>query len=292
MDGLRWASSTRWFGLLRKCTLNNVAYSTVLVAYLIDQSHKGGPMRLSMKILPLLTIASLGFAWPAFGAGKKSGGSTSMSNSSGSSKKSADRDFLVSFPIVADHPQARVHLELNIADEAGIALEAAALGQVEELDQKEIEETGNSMKVKGYQASMLISRYSESTRLGGFFWSLGGGYRQYSGEWKKRPEKQETSLRLESADNDGYLHHRVTGSGTLAHARVGYRYVAAEWPLAIGGHVGVRHMNSTIKDTEVKPEEEKELHIQYSETTATEREALKHKMMTTPDITVDFGLIF
>jgi hypothetical protein len=205
---------------------------------------------------------------------------------------SSDRDFLISHPIAAERPQLRLHLELNMANEAGIALEGGVIGETEELGPKEIEETGNSLKVRGAQASLLISRYSEPTRLGGFFWTLGAGYRQFVAEWKKKPTNQVGETRLATADSDGYLRHRINGRGTFGTARFGYRYVAAEWPLAIGAHVGIRHMNSVVKDAEVEDEEESKLNLTYSQTDSGERRSIQNRLMTQPDFTLDAGIVF
>lgn len=127
--------------------------------------------------------------------------------------------------------------------------------------------------------------------MGGFFWTLGAGYRRWGAEWKKQPDPKE-SLRLGLVDEKGYLHHRVEGKGVTGHGRVGYRYVASEWPLAIGAHFGLRHMNSQVKDVNVSEEEEQKLSLQYSKLSDDERNSLKHQMMTTADFTVDFGFVF
>ena len=222
----------------------------------------------------------------------KKGAQGMMSTSGASSKSGASRDFLVSMPLAAERPQLRLHMEYNAGNEAGIALEGGMIGTSEELGTKEVGETGNSMKVSGVQAGLLLSRYSEPTRLGGFFWTLGAGYRQYAAEWKKRPVTQETETRLSTTDDDGYLHHRIVGSGPVGFGRLGYRYVAAEWPIALGGHVGIRHMTSTIKDTDVDQEEQKELKLQYSPTNSTERKSVNNRMMTQPDLTIDLGVVF
>ncbi|MCX6126312.1 MAG: hypothetical protein NTV34_16385 [Proteobacteria bacterium] len=139
----------------------------------------------------------------------KKAGQGMMSTSGATGKSGASRDFLVSMPLASERPQLRLHMEYNAGNEAGIALEAGMIGTSEELGTKEVGETGNSMKVSGVQASLLLSRYSEPTRLGGFFWTLGGGYRQYAAEWKKRPVAQETETRLSATDEDGYIVPRI-----------------------------------------------------------------------------------
>lgn len=238
--------------------------------------------------LCLLSVSTTGFA-----AAKKSMG---MSTSSGGAKET-DRDYLISIPIVADSSQARLHLEYNVQKTFGLALEAAALGEREIMSPKEVDSTGDSLKTKGTQVSLLFSRYSEPAHLGGFFFALGAGYRQYSAEWKKRPDDQNKEVALQSntalqLDDDGYLHHRVKGSGTTGHARVGYRWVAAEWPVAIGGHVGLRHVSSSVKDVDVDQEQQKELKLNYSPTNDAEKKSLKNRVMTEPDISIELGLAF
>jgi hypothetical protein len=51
-------------------------------------------------------------------------------------------------------------------------------------------------------------------------------------------------------------------------------------------------MNSQVTDVSVKEEEQTKLRATYSKVDDQERKQLKHKMMTTPDFTVDFGLAF
>lgn len=243
-------------------------------------------MQYTQKSFTAMVLSSLVVAGVANAAPKKSSGS-SMSSS-----KASNRDYLVSLPLVADRPQLMLHLEYNLMQEAGIAIEGAILGETESLPKDEIDETGNSMKVKGSQVSLVVARYSEPARLSGFFWALGAGYRQYSTEWKKKIDKEEVGLRLDSVDEQGYLHHRVNVAGTTGHARVGYRWTAAEWPVSIAGHVGLRHMNSRVKDVEVDDSEEQELKVQYSDTNDSEKKSLKNTTMTEPDIRLDFGLSF
>jgi hypothetical protein len=214
-----------------------------------------------------------------------------MPASQSGGSKSGGRDWIISLPVMAERPQLRLHAEYNAARSVGLALEAAQIASTEELSEEEIKETGNSLAINGFQGSLLMSRYSDPANMGGFFWSLGAGYRKWDAEWKKKPDAKEFQ-RATLVDEEGYLHHRVEGKGATAHIRVGYRYVANEWPLAVGGHVGLRHMNSQVTDVSVKEDEQTKLHATYSKVDDQERKQLKHKMMTTPDFTVDFGLAF
>jgi hypothetical protein len=223
----------------------------------------------------------------AVAAPMKKGPPMMAANQSGGGKSSG-HDWILSLPVVSERPQLRLHAEYNLYHSLGIALEAAQIAKTEELSEEEIKDTGNSLSINGYQASLLMSRYSDPANLGGFFWTLGAGYRKWDAEWKKKTVENEAA-RTSLVDEEGYLHHRVEGKGGTAHFRVGYRYVANEWPLAIGGHVGLRHMNSQVTDVSVKEEEQTKLRATYSKVDDQERKQLKHKMMTTPDLTVDFG---
>lgn len=200
-------------------------------------------------------------------------------------------DWLFSLPLVAERPQLRIHAEYNADRSVGIALEAGVISKVEELTDEEIALTGNSLQVNGLQASLLMSRYSDEANMAGFFWSLGAGYRRWQAEWKKQVSEKET-LRLDSVDDKGYLHHKFEGKGATGHMRLGYRYVGTDWPLAFGAHVGVRHMNSQISDVDVPESEQTRLKLQYSDLSSEERRSMKNRMMTTSDIAVDFGLVF
>jgi hypothetical protein len=208
--------------------------------------------------------------------------------SSSSGGKSSGRDWILTLPLFAG---GALHTEYNAGGTMGLALEYSAIAAVEELMEEEILQTGNSLAIDGAQVSMLMSRYSDERNMGGFFWTLGAGYRVWNAEWKKKPGEKEMT-RLGLVDEDGYLHHRVQGKGVTGHGRFGYRYVASEWPLAVGAHFGLRHMNSEVTDVEVPEKEEQELGLTYSDITEKERKHLKHRMMTRADISVDFGFVF
>jgi hypothetical protein len=229
----------------------------------------------------VVTFALVSFGTNAIAAPISKGGSSSGGKSGG-------RDWLLTLPLFAG---GALHAEYNAGGVMGLALEYSAIAAVEELMDEEILETGNSLAIDGVQVSALMSRYSDERNMGGFFWTLGAGYRVWNAEWKKRPGEKEVT-RLGLVDEEGYLHHRVQGKGVTGHGRFGYRYVANEWPLAVGAHLGLRHMNSQVTDAEVDVKEEQELDLSYSEVTEKERKHLKHRMMTRADISLDFGFVF
>jgi hypothetical protein len=202
--------------------------------------------------------------------------------------KSGGRDWLLTLPLMAG---GSLHAEYNAGSTMGLALEYSAIGAVEELLPEDVQETGNSLTIDGIQVSALMSRYSDERNMGGFFWTLGAGYRVWNAEWKKRPGEKE-AMRLTLVDQDGYLHHRVQGKGVTGHGRLGYRFVASQWPLAIGAHLGIRHMNSQVRDSDVPAKEQEELQLTYSDITEKERTHLKNRMMTRADISLDFGFAF
>lgn len=224
-------------------------------------------------------------------ASMKKSNPVSSSQGSSTGEKSTGRDWLISVPVMTERPQLRVHMEYNAGRSAGLALEIATIARTEELRDAEIQATGNSLVISGAQASLLLSRYSDEANLGGFFWTLGAGYRQWGAEWAKKADEKDVT-RLGLVDDDGLLHHRIKGRGTTGHVRVGYRYVAKEWPIAVGAHVGLRHMNSQITEAKVSEAEEKKLEFSYSPVSGSEKRSMKNRMMTTPDITVDFGTAF
>ena len=206
--------------------------------------------------------------------------------------KTKDRGFLVSIPLVTERQkEARLHFEINAGDEFGLALEGSMLGAIEELPRDEVDKSGNSFKASGYQGSLFCARYSDGARLAGFFWALGAGYRQFDADWRRRPDKTESRASLTSIDDSGYLHHRLRGKGETGHVRLGYRWVAADWPIAIGAHVGVRHLNSKVEDVEVSKDDQASLHLQYSPTPINEKKSISRKEMTTRDIALDFGMV-
>lgn len=238
-------------------------------------------MRNVRSITAVVTIVLTSFGANATAAPIGKGGSSSGGKSNG-------RDWLFTLPLFVG---GALHAEYNAGGTMGLALEYSAMAGAEELMEEEILETGNSLLIDGVQVSALMSRYSDERNMGGFFWTLGAGYRVWTAEWKKRPGDKEFT-RLGLVDQDGYLHHRVQGKGVTGHGRFGYRYVASEWPLAVGAHLGLRHMNSQVTDMEVAEKEQQELQLTYSDITEKERKHLKHKMMTRADISLDFGFVF
>ena len=50
--------------------------------------------------------------------------------------------------------------------------------------------------------------------------------------------------------------------------------------------------NSLVLRAEIDKTEEEELKLQYSPTNNKEKKTMKHRMMTQPDFTIDFGVIF
>ncbi len=243
------------------------------------------------SILRLLIAISLIFSAQLAGAASLKKSSSASSSSSDGEKKSSGRDWLVSLPVMTERPQLRVHMEYNAGRSAGLALELATIARSEELRETEILATGNSLIISGAQASLLLSRYSDEANLGGFFWTVGAGYKQWVADWKNQPAENNDS-RVGLVDEGGHLHHRVIGRGTTGHIRGGYRYVAREWPISVGAHIGLRHMNSQINDVNVSDAEEKKLAYEYAPISSRERRSMKNRMMTTPDITVDFGAAF
>ena len=245
-------------------------------------------MSIIYRRVAFLMCTTFIYANSSFAAGKKPSIASSMA---GDSASSSSKDYLLSMPIVAETPQIRPHIEINISNEFTLALEGGLLAETEQLSKEELMETGNSLKVKGAQATLLLSRYSEPERMAGFFWSLGGGYRKFTADWKKQPGDNTTQTQLASINEDGYLRHRVNGTGTTAHFRLGYRYVADSWPVAIGGHVGFRHMNSSLENAKISDSEKNETQLTHSPLSETEEKSVKHRMMTTPDLAVEIGLI-
>jgi hypothetical protein len=248
---------------------------------------------LSMNIILKLSTALvlLTMAPVAEAVAMKKGPPLSSYSSQGGGGKSSGRDWLISVPVMTERPQLRVHLEYNAAKSVGLALEGGVIGNNEELPADEVKKSGNSLMISGAQGSLMMSRYSDQANLGGFFWTVGAGYRVWTADWKKQPDEKEAS-RMSLVDEKGYLHHRAQGRGVTGHLRGGYRYVANEWPLAIGAHIGIRHLNSQVKDKEVNESEQQKMGLAYSDLSAEEKKGLRHRMMSEPDIAVDIGMVF
>ena len=237
-----------------------------------------------------ITGVLVGFSANAFAQGISKG------KSDGGSHRSSGNDFALSLPLSL-YGESVVRLEANLGHQASLALEGTIKRQDEDISEKEAEKSYESLVTNAKGALLLISRYSEPTRLAGFYWALGLGFRTMNADWQVQPDpsdkKADLSLtnRAEDADVD-IFHHRATMHGTTGHLRGGYRYVAQELPLMFGAYIGIRHFQASIKDDQVDDGEAANQNDRYATMTERERERLKRRYMTTLEPALELGFIF
>jgi hypothetical protein len=199
--------------------------------------------------------------------------------------KGEDKSFLVSVPMILVGGEMGIHTEFNLWNEATIGLEYLRAGNNEEYSKKQMAEENKSRISGAWEVQMVLSRFSEPESMGGWFWSLGAGYRTMNVDWRKQPEETYTLTGDEVYDDDGRINHKLVGTGAAAHGRLGYRYVAASWPVAVGGYFGMRHYESNFKDVEsedsaVTPSQD------------IDREQLRRAYMTRPELAIELGMAF
>ncbi len=192
--------------------------------------------------------------------------------------------------LVAGIGSTSFHGEANLMRECGLGMEYGFLGKDEMATKEDQEKYGESlMKEKGQEFVATVARYSEEQKLGGFFWLLGAGYQQQKYSWKTKAKESDTRYSL--ADETGHLNHKISSSGPTGHARFGYRYVANDWPFAIGGFFGFKHYQGTEKD-EFDPESSANSELKLSSTTPEERKKLQRVAMTQMGIGLELGFAF
>lgn len=237
-----------------------------------------------MKIFKPVVIASafmfaLSVSPSVFAAAAKATGASSSSGGSGT------RSFILTLPLVSLTRDAAFRGEIN-TESASFSVESAYMGTAEEYSEEKLLLTGDSMITSGRQAAILVSRYTNQANMSGWFWTLGAGARQMDGIWKTSPSTLALMTGISLIQDDaGKVLHRYKATGATGHARAGYRWVSQSIPLAIGGHVGIRHFDGKFED--VEPVEQ-----DYTPLAVDEKASLRRRYMTRLEPAVEFGLAF
>jgi hypothetical protein len=151
--------------------------------------------------------------------------------------------------------------EVNLKNQGSIALEAGYMGASEALRPKEIEDVpGQSLITYGREYKIMISRYTQPTKMAGLFWGLGVGQRSIQADWKKNPNEKAVD-QFQAVDEDGMVNHRLDITGTLIEGRCGYRYVSSDIGIVAGIFLDVAHHNSKVTDRDSVLEAEDSDHI-------------------------------
>jgi hypothetical protein len=128
----------------------------------------------------------------------------------------------------------------------------------------------------------VYSRYTDEHLMGGWFFSLGAGYRQMEIDWRTTPEVDDPGIGYGMRGEDGTTTHTAIGKGYTGHLRGGYRYVPDEWPVALGLHFGVRHYQVGFEDSD---NTETPLSVR-------QQQQLKRRFMSRIEPGIEFGVSF
>lgn len=208
------------------------------------------------------------------------------SGSSGSSSSGGSRSLVLTVPVVNLTRDSAFRAEVNLHS-ASLSIESAITEESEEYPEEKILLSGDSMITNGHQIALMLSRYGNPANMSGWFWTLGAGMRKMNGTWKTNPSQLGLIRGMASLviDDAGKVMHHYTASGTTGHGRFGYRWVSQSIPLAIGGHIGVRHFDGQFKDVEP-------IDSDYSPLAIDDQASLRRRYMTRLEPAIEFGLAF
>ena len=193
------------------------------------------------------------------------------------------KDFVITLPIIAMGGEAQAKFEYNLSGSGSLGVELLIVQEGEVFTEDEVaEQNGDSLMVKGSELALSYSSYSNVSKMSGGYWSLGLGYRQLQADWTRGPSEDFSPVGV-SLDGDGKFKHELNSSGATAHARVGYRYVANSFPLAIGAYVGIRHYQNQFEDRESDT---------AISTPEVDQEGLSRRMMSALEPGVEVGMAF
>ncbi len=209
------------------------------------------------------------------------------------------RSFLVSPQLDFMSGETLGHMEFNLGGQGTIGLEGVLQSKLEHVSEKEQLLTGESLVTSARGVGILVARYTDPMTMGGFYWSLGVGYREEAAKWSVKPEDNDKGVDLNLVDAaSGRLNHDATLKGSTATARLGYRFVGSDIPLVVGLYIGARHFQATVRDVEHKSEDgtadagSGEETVTYNDMTELEKNRLKRSFMTTAHAALEVGVVF
>jgi hypothetical protein len=201
------------------------------------------------------------------------------------------RSVFFTIPLVETGSQSTAHLEFNLWGEAGLAFEGTYIHRANDVTEKEAIATNDDyLETHGRQFAVLISRYSEPMDLGGFYWTIGAGYREIESTWVVNPTDDDMGMDMSLVnDDDGKLYHDATMSGVTGHGRLGYRYIGTSYPVVIGSYFGLRHYASGVEDV---VDGNGRVADGNAPMTDYEKIRLSRRFQTRPEISVEMGWAF
>ncbi len=199
------------------------------------------------------------------------------------------RSFAIALPLVSIDGEASGRMEFNLMAEGSMALEVSGQKAEEQISEERQLTTRESMIAGGKAASLIIARYTQPQSMSGFFWALGAGFREERADWRVEPSNKDVAAKSLSTDRDGLLNHRALLKGGTVHGRLGYRYSGTSYPFMIGGYIGARHFQASVKDVEASDEDS---NVTITAMTEYEKEKLRRRSGTSSESTIEVGVMF
>jgi hypothetical protein len=174
-----------------------------------------------------------------------------------------------------------VRVDANLGA-CALGIEGALARPEDDVHPDEAAETGESLVNSSQQATILLSRYSQPHLMGGWFFSVGAGYRAMEVDWRTTPQADDPGISYGMRGEEGQTEHKAVGKGYTGHLRGGYRYVPEDWPVALGLHFGLRHYQVAFEDTD-----DTSTPLSFRQ-----REQLKRRFMSRIEPGIEFGISF
>jgi hypothetical protein len=117
----------------------------------------------------------------------------------------------ISLPLISFGGEAVGKFEWNLKGKGALGLEVNVLQETEFYSDEEIEEkNGDSLMMKGTQAALFYSQYSNPKMMSGGFWGFGVGYRTVQADWLQTPGTNQ-DLGGATLNTDGKVLHSSRG---------------------------------------------------------------------------------
>ncbi len=195
--------------------------------------------------------------------------------------------YVISAPISLVGGELGLRAETNLWNSAGLGLELMLSPLRDDCTKKEHTENGCSMLTSASEASLSFARYSLPMTMSGMFWSASAGYRRSTFAWKRASQATMLARGYASGEfQESELEDSLlSASGPAYRIRAGYRYAAESIPMVSGLYGGLKHFDGTYRDVK----EADKFHVL---TTAEEKKSIRHRMMTSLEIGLEFGMAF
>lgn len=201
--------------------------------------------------------------------------------------QAAQRDWLMSLPLVSMGRESLLGLEFNMMNEFSLGIHWGVLSEGEELRKNELEKhPDDSFVTSGQDIGLIFQRFSNPSEMSGFHWGLSAGYRRVVGVWTKDPYS-DGQVSRSGMDENGKIRQYLEMSGTSLGFRTGYRFVADSPGFMVGIYLKLRHFQNQVKDQESKKDEPFRVAISKEDSGA-----LKRRLMSSMLAGIEVGWAF